>query len=92
MRVENAQNIRKNKAMKANFNKNTRFFQLGKIVVKSYQAKQKNYNPGCSPPPPPPPQIKVRQLILKSVESANPQKEYSRGYQSVCSATDAHHQ
>ena len=33
LEVDNAQNIRKNKAMKADFNKNTRFFQLGKIVV-----------------------------------------------------------
>ena len=31
--AENAQIIRKNKAMKADFNKNTRFFQLGKILV-----------------------------------------------------------
>ena len=31
--VENTQTVHKNKAMKADFNKNTRFFQLRKILV-----------------------------------------------------------
>ena len=63
------------------------------------QVEQKTFNP------PPPPQYKRDKnvidilLILRSVESVSPQKEYvvsNRGtfsdwvYQSVCSTTDAH--
>ena len=69
------------------------------------QVEQKSFNPVLPPPPPPPPQYKQDKnvidilLILGSVESAHPQKEYvvynrgtfsDRVYQSVCSTTDAH--